>query len=226
MAKFYAVRVGRQPGIYATWAECEAQVKGFNGAKYKSFKTQVEALNFLSGDDTTSPTPSNSASQGKQNQPTFNPNNPHEELGGKPFAYVDGSFDAESFVFGSGLVIVNGDEVIRHKFASANPDLANFRNVAGELEATKFVIAYAVNRGLEDIYIYHDYQGISAWPLGQWQAKLDYTKEYARLVNIAAQRVRIHFMKVAAHTGIELNEEADRLAKEAIIDFKRRENGF
>jgi viroplasmin and RNaseH domain-containing protein len=30
-AGFYAVRVGRNPGIYTTWAEAEAQVKGFVG---------------------------------------------------------------------------------------------------------------------------------------------------------------------------------------------------
>lgn len=26
---YYAVAKGRKPGIYGTWAECEAQVKGF-----------------------------------------------------------------------------------------------------------------------------------------------------------------------------------------------------
>ena len=29
-AAFYAVKSGREPGIYGTWTECEAQVKGFN----------------------------------------------------------------------------------------------------------------------------------------------------------------------------------------------------
>uniref|UniRef100_A0A336LL17 Ribonuclease H n=1 Tax=Culicoides sonorensis TaxID=179676 RepID=A0A336LL17_CULSO len=32
---FYAVANGKIPGIYKTWAECENQVKGFSGAKYK-----------------------------------------------------------------------------------------------------------------------------------------------------------------------------------------------
>ena len=36
--KFYAVRKGRKPGIYSTWSECEAQVKGFPKAEYKSFR--------------------------------------------------------------------------------------------------------------------------------------------------------------------------------------------
>jgi hypothetical protein len=30
-AAFYAVKSGREPGIYGTWSECETQVKGFTG---------------------------------------------------------------------------------------------------------------------------------------------------------------------------------------------------
>ena len=36
---FYAVLAGRQPGIYKTWAECQRQVIGFKGAKFKGFVT-------------------------------------------------------------------------------------------------------------------------------------------------------------------------------------------
>ena len=47
MAKVYAVAKGRVPGIYTSWAECEAQVKGFTGAKYKSFTSQQDAERFI-----------------------------------------------------------------------------------------------------------------------------------------------------------------------------------
>ena len=43
--KHYVVWKGRQPGIYTSWAECEAQVKGFTGAEYKSFPTREMAEN-------------------------------------------------------------------------------------------------------------------------------------------------------------------------------------
>jgi len=39
----YVVWAGRKPGIYSTWAECEAQVKGFPEARYKGFPTRAEA---------------------------------------------------------------------------------------------------------------------------------------------------------------------------------------
>ncbi|KAE8890833.1 hypothetical protein PF003_g25342 [Phytophthora fragariae] len=44
---FYAVAAGRSTGVFTTWAECEAQVKGFTGGRYKKFKTNGEARTFI-----------------------------------------------------------------------------------------------------------------------------------------------------------------------------------
>lgn len=49
--KFYAVRKGRKTGIYSTWSECEAQVKGFPQAEYKSFRQRVDAESYLQGNE-------------------------------------------------------------------------------------------------------------------------------------------------------------------------------
>ena len=42
-AAFYVVWSGKNPGIYDNWDECEAQVKGTAGAKYKGFASRDEA---------------------------------------------------------------------------------------------------------------------------------------------------------------------------------------
>lgn len=49
--KFYAVKRGRKTGLYTVWAECAAQVKGFQGAVYKGFMTEEEARAWLGGVD-------------------------------------------------------------------------------------------------------------------------------------------------------------------------------
>lgn len=41
--KYYVVWVGATPGIYNSWSECQLQIKGYPGAKYKSFKSLSEA---------------------------------------------------------------------------------------------------------------------------------------------------------------------------------------
>ena len=42
-AAYYVVWSGKTPGIYDTWEDCEAQVKGVQGAKYKGFTSRPEA---------------------------------------------------------------------------------------------------------------------------------------------------------------------------------------
>ena len=43
---YYAVRVGRKPGVYRDWQECGLQVDGFKGAVHKKFSTADEAYAF------------------------------------------------------------------------------------------------------------------------------------------------------------------------------------
>lgn len=41
--KYYVVWKGLHPGIFSSWAECEKQIKGYEGALFKSFETIAEA---------------------------------------------------------------------------------------------------------------------------------------------------------------------------------------
>jgi len=41
--KYYVVWKGRKTGVFKTWVECERQIKGFVGAQYKAFGSEVEA---------------------------------------------------------------------------------------------------------------------------------------------------------------------------------------
>jgi ribonuclease HI len=47
MCKYYAVKVGKVPGIYLEWEECKRQVDGYPGAIHKSFKSKIEAERFI-----------------------------------------------------------------------------------------------------------------------------------------------------------------------------------
>ncbi len=200
MAKFYAVKKGKKTGIFSTWDECKEQVTGFKGAVYKSFKTLSEAEAFLERNE-----------EKKENI---------EEVDGV-YAYIDGSFDRVSGIYGSGVVIVDGNEKYEYKHAGNREDYAQLHNVAGELEAAKFVMWYAVDKKIKEITLFYDYQGIEAWAVGDWKANLPYTQDYVKFYNKVKTAVKVNFVKVKAHTGIELNEVVDKLAKEAIEQFKK-----
>jgi ribonuclease HI len=49
MPKYYVVWKGRKTGIFASWEECEQQVKGFTGAEYKAFGSRAAAERALRG---------------------------------------------------------------------------------------------------------------------------------------------------------------------------------
>ena len=203
MSKFYAVKNGRKTGVFLTWDECKDQVAGFKGAVFKSFKTLSEAEVFL----------------GENVERVVN----IEKVAGV-YAYIDGSFDRVNGIYGSGVVIVDGDEKHEYKHACNREDYAQLHNVAGELEAAKFVMWYAADKKISEITLFYDYQGIEDWATGTWQAKLPYTQDYVKFYNKVKTRVKVNFVKVEAHTGVELNELADKLAKDAIVEFKKKNN--
>ena len=200
MAKFYEVKKGKKTGIFSTWDECKEQVTGFKGAVYKSFKTLSEAEAFL-----------------ERNEEKIEN---IEEVDGV-YAYIDGSFDRINGIYGSGVVIVDGDKKHEYKHAGNREDYAQLHNVAGELEAAKFVMWYAVDKKIKEITLFYDYQGIEAWAVGDWQANLPYTQDYVKFYNKVKSVVKVNFIKVKAHTGVELNEVVDKLAKDAIAEFKK-----
>lgn len=191
MAKFYAVRDGRKTGIFLTWEECKAQIDGYSGASYKSFKTVDEAKDFLRFEE------------------------PKTDLSGL-CAYVDGSFNAKKQIYGSGAVIlVDGVLVSEVKKTGNSEMLVSMRNVAGEIAASVMAMRYALDNGYEQITIFHDYEGIAKWCTGEWKTEKDGTKKYKQFFDSVKSRIKVSFVKVAAHTGVEYNELADKLAKDA-----------
>jgi len=54
---FYAVASGRTPGLYSSWAECQAQVDNFKGCVFKGFSSETEAREYLDAHPTGPPAP-------------------------------------------------------------------------------------------------------------------------------------------------------------------------
>lgn len=190
--KFYAVRKGKEPGIYTTWADCQKRVNGFSGAEYKSFLTLDEAKKFLNA--------------GVE---------PEEDIEYVPI-YVDGSYHIDTKEFSYGMVVLNKGQVLRYNQKYTDPELATMRNVAGEIKGAEAAMRYALEHQIEAIAIYHDYEGIAKWCQGLWKTNKEGTKAYKAYYDQVSQKVKIRFVKVAGHTGDTYNEMADVLAKEAL----------
>lgn len=229
MAKknYYAVKVGRKPGIYQTWSDAEEQIKGFQNALYKGFSTLSEAetymqSNYSVGDNSVNDVDSLNAKI-------------KEEIEGiedyQAIAFVDGSYDSKNEIAGFGVIVFTkeiGKESFYRSFkAEYKPEVAQERNIFAEIQGAQDAISYAIKLGKNEIKIYYDYQGIGAWATGEWKAKSTCATEYVKFINKAKLQIKLLFQKISAHTGIEFNEEADKLAKNSLLaeGFKSYQDG-
>jgi ribonuclease HI len=191
--KYYAVKNGKIPGIYTSWNECKEQVSGYSGAVYKSFTSKAAALEYIGADggaDTSSSTDT------------------------RAWAYVDGSYVQKRYSYG--MIVFDGE--VEHEMYEAFDDaeMAAMRNVAGEITGSMSAVRFCLERKIESITIYYDYEGIERWANGEWKTNKEGTRRYAQFIKEARENMRIVFKKVKGHSGDKYNDRADALAKKAL----------
>jgi len=211
MSKFYAVKNGRNPGVYRSWNECEKNVKGFSGSVYKSFPTLQEAEIFLG--------------QNKQNEIqtenkqiieiyTDGSHSKHEENGYLGFGAFC-SYLGQEYEFSGTctkeLLLKYGIDP-ETKLSNCTMEFlafAEFLQMIYELkrDLSKYTFIFKI-----------DYVGVENWVKNIWKTKEIYIKKIKErceflMKNINAQ---IKFEHVEGHSNIYGNERADKLAKSSI----------
>lgn len=206
--KIYAVRKGHKTGLFNTWAECQKATAGYSGAEFRGFIEKEEALAFLNMETT------KTVSGDKANEAAGVVEVPENMV----IAYVDGSFEKSigRYAFGCVLLTPDGQE-IRESGSGSDPAGVAIRNVAGEMLGAMNAVKWAQENGYPAVEIRYDYEGVEKWVTGVWRAKTPLTSKYAVHMQEAGKKIQISFCKVAAHTGNHYNEEADQLAKSALL---------
>lgn len=198
--KVYAVKKGRQTGIFLNWEDCKKAVDGFPGAEYKSFTSMQEASDYLG-----------------MSIPAENETNNEKYL----LSYVDGSYEEalKRYAFGCVFILPNG-KIYTQYGNGDNEQSLQHRNVTGEMLGAMYAVKTAIMNEFQEIEICYDYQGIEKWVTGEWRAKQELTKLYAKSMREWRHCIQIRFTKVAAHTNVKYNELADRMAKKGLVDGK------
>ena len=190
--KYYAVRIGRNPGIYHTWDECKRETMGFKGASFKKFSTREDAEAFI-----------NEIEEDKKESAE------KDEL----VVYVDGSYRNSDKSHSYGVYMFNGEE--EYTYSKRFFEDSDMRNVSGEIKGAMRAMEEAAELGKKKIYLHYDYEGIRSWALGFWKTNKEGTIYYKNFYDSIKDKLEVKFIKVEAHTGVKYNELVDKLAKEA-----------
>lgn len=237
MSKFYAVRVGRNTGIFTTWPETSKNVTGYSGAIFKSFTNRKDAENFLVGDSSTM----------NQQQVIISSSPVPQQF--ELTVYTDGSFNTLKGGF-SCITLKQG--VLIEKIYGRVPDLEITNNVnisvikhtndevlidvkfsdskaiiATNNRAELFGIWTAINRHPKvDLLIRTDSQysigcltnWYITWEKNGWKTSKREDVENQDMIksilsNLRERNFNVRFEKVEAHSGDTYNELADKYAK-------------
>lgn len=207
--KFYAVAVGRKNGIFTDWGSAEAQVKGFAGAKYKSFPTEKEALSWLE-DPVYDKKPGKTAVTDSVSPSCF----AKDDI----VIYTDGGSINNPGPGGYGAVIEMDGQ--RRELSGGFRQTTNNR-----MEMMAAIVALTeVQETTKKVHLFSDssylVNGIEKGWAKKWQAKGWKKSDGQEAVNIdlwqqlltLLQGLQVTFHWVKGHAGHELNERCDRLA--------------
>ena len=138
------------------------------------------------------------------------------QLENKAVAYVDGSYNPKSNSFSYGVAIFHNNKEILLSEAFKNPEFAKMRNVSGEVLGATQTMIYCLNHNISELDLYYDYEGVEKWCTGEWRANKELTQIYRDFYNTIKNNLKVNFIKIKAHSGNELNDKVDKLAKKAL----------
>jgi ribonuclease HI len=219
VAKVYVVtQPERIRGIYDSWPECSAAVKGVSGARYQAVGSREQAEAMLRG-------------EGGELEPGLYAFVDGNHLGGVGVVIVQRHADAEpEIVEALGLTVVEvfagaGVRSLSTRAAVVTA-LDRLRNVLTELGALH--LALRLVREGADVTVVHDYEGVGAWLEGRWRAKDPLVAEIVAACRelITHRRLTVAFRRQRGHSAAwagrddfaHFNARADALATEAAAD--------
>ncbi len=235
MKKVYAVKAGRQTGLFAAWSECEKQVKGYPGARFKGFATAQEALAWLN-DTAAKSVPERQSAKEK----TFSKSNPLSKSGTGLSAVPSPEDDADYIIYTDGSCLRNPDgpggwaAVILEKgtgevqeLHEGNPSTTNNRmelsaaiGALSELKAGASAALYTDSQYMKNAFTKH---WLENWKRNGWKTakgtdvlNKDLWLELDRLF----REHRVAFRWVKGHAGNTYNERCDILARSEAMKYQ------
>ncbi|MBO0857682.1 MAG: ribonuclease HI [Chloracidobacterium sp.] len=240
--QYYAVRNGRQPGIYRTWEECKAQVDGYTNAQFKGFTSLEEAEAYMGYVKTNKPEagkPSSARPFKTPRPPGASNNSGHGHGDDEARAlkmletrdglkhvviYTDGACLGNPGPGGYGVVLLHGKE--RKEFSRGYRLTTNNR-----MEMLACIVGLQALKGACAVTLYSDSQYVInsmtkgwalRWRKNNWRRNGEDVPNadlWAKLIDLCDKH-KVRFNWVRGHAGNKENERCDQLARQASLSFE------
>jgi ribonuclease HI len=237
--QYYAVRIGREPGIYRTWDECKAQVDGYAKAQYKGFGSLEEAEEYMGFVNTNKP----DARKPSSAEP-FNPPGAPKKKRGTGYSedetralemletgdrlkhvviYTDGACLGNPGPGGYGVVLLHGkdrEEFSRGFRLTTNNRMEMLACIVGLQTLTE---PYAVTLYSDSQYVINSMTKgwAKRWKKNKWKRNGENVPNadlWEKMLDLCDKH-KVKFNWVRGHSGNKENERCDQLARQAALGF-------
>ena len=219
---YYVVWSGREPGVFSDWATAQRSVKGYAGARYKSFATRGEAEQaFRAG--AAANTPSKPSSKQRPHTSARERRAAHIAHRFDVTIYCDGACEPNPGNAGSGIVVYRAGKLAELWYGLYDPMGTNntaelnalyhaLRMTEAEIEAGNSV--EVCSDSAYSIKCIRDWAPV--WETKGWKKPGGEIKNLKIIQDcyVIYRRIKdkLTLTHVAAHVGTEGNELADRMA--------------
>jgi ribonuclease HI len=237
--KYYAVRIGRQTGIFETLKEFNNSVSGYPSSKGKSFKKLEDAEKYFKSTNSNEPVENKTYLEKEVKRlkkekinigstveaPSYkneiwNKYNAMEDVMKKvkngAIAYTDGSYNHDTGKYGYAAIYFSCKSAIPIIISGQRKD-NKLKSVAGEFKAVEKAIEKAIEEKRNWIEIRYDCECVKYYSAEEAKIKnnIQEFKQYQNKIKKYSKNIIIIFSKVKAHDGDIFNTEADRHARAA-----------
>lgn len=224
--RYYAMidaNTGKTDVRHEEWDNIKTEFQSKSSLIYKVFNTEKEANDFINQGyiEESDIDPDDNEAVNKEIEDCIASLTDDEAIIATDGSYME---DVNKDIAGAGWIEITKDHK-EPKNDTCAPE--GMRNVAGEIKAIEKGIEWARSKGFKRLDIYFDYAGLVGWAYGynvhinkkNDKGKNDLRVKYYNLIKETSKHMKLVFHKVSAHTNVKYNEEADRLAKEAVENY-------
>lgn len=233
MSKFYAVRRGRQIGIFNTWEECKKQVHCYPGARYKSFKSRQEAQKFIDAGKDINIIKRSISGYKRSYHDNTDGSDDYSYTKRPKTCSIDEEMD-RPVVFSDGCCYGNGRRNAKagvgvywgvdHPHNISERLQGHPTNQRAEVTSARRAIESAIAQSFQNVEVKTDSsytikavtEWIPKWKINGWKttngANVKNREDLETLQDVCS-KINVKWTHVAGHCGIPGNEAADTLAK-------------